>query len=1008
MKQRRFSNKFFYTLAGALMGLCFPVIATLLSILSQGKELQWATFRAAQAHQPELWLIDTVPVFMAMAFWLAGVREDRLVKARDKSEQTVDEQTRVEGLISRAKKEWETIFDAVSDPIILVDDSERILRCNHATADLFGMTFQKLIGRSLRKAFRDVGLELPQAPVAGDMLMVKSPSGYFDVSIFPLTVEGADPRRIYILHDISARKKIELELVRQKEYFEALVSNSPTSIVVVDKEERIVSCNPAFEILFGYDQAEVVGKNIDVLVTDETTKQEALNYTRQAMKRPVHAIGQRQRKDGSWVDVEIFGVPVVVSGEKVGTLGIYHDISELVQARKVAEEASRAKSEALANMSHEIRTPMNGVIGMLELVLGTDLSSEQREYVNISLQSAESLLSLINDILDFSKIEAHRLELENVPFDLHKTVDDVTFSLNPQALEKGIELACLVHPTLPTSLVGDPTRLRQVLFNLVGNAIKFTDKGEVVIRVESGEEDEGHCTVRFTVHDTGIGIPQDRLPALFERYTQVDSSTSRRYGGTGLGLAISKQLVEAMGGTIGVESKENKGSTFWFNLTFEKQTEVSPEEQAQHLDLNNVHILIVDENAANRTILTKSISALGCRASSAESRAEVVLMIHAAEKAHDPFSIILLDMQPPDADGERTLQAIKKDPLGREISVIILTSMVRPGDANRFEMLGSSGCLVTPVKQQLLRDSILTVLAQKPRKAGSGPLVTRRPLTDQRRQVMRILLAEDNRINQKLATVLLQKAGFLVDTVENGQEALDRVIRGHYNAVLMDVQMPEMDGFEATQHIRRWEGNSSHVPIIAMTAHALKGDQERCLEAGMDDHISKPLQPQVLLNVLDHWLRLRDKPVTRPLPPLETSNGSIPDENTPPMDVMGAMPRFSNERTFFVEMCHDFINHLPGRLKDLDIALKKMDSEALFQVAHSLKSIVATFNAGPLSAICAELELNSHKGDTSNAKKLVKNIHRESKRLVAFMQQEIARENLPSAGADPSMTLPRP
>ena len=414
--------------------------------------------------------------------------------------------------------------------------------------------------------------------------------------------------------DITEQKRAESEIIREKQYFESLVSNSPVAIVVLDNNGNIMSSNPAFEQLFGYASNEIFGANLDSHITTNETREEASRYSQQVMTEMVHAISKRRRKDGSLVDVEIFGVPVFVEGKKIAALALYHDISELVRARRDAEEANRAKSEFLANMSHEIRTPMNGVIGMLELALDTQLNDEQRDYLQTSLQSAESLLTLLNDILDFSKIEAGRLEFETINFSLRNTVEDVAYTLAKRAQDKGLEMACLVHPDLVADLRGDPGRLRQILVNLVGNAIKFTHQGEIVIRAEPIEETKTHATIHFSVEDTGIGIPREQLSSVFDRFTQADGSTTRKYGGTGLGLTISKQLVEAMGGKIGVESTSGIGSTFWFEISFEKQPREKRGTAPLTLgpaNLTQARILIVDDNQTNRMILMKNVGALG-------------------------------------------------------------------------------------------------------------------------------------------------------------------------------------------------------------------------------------------------------------------------------------------------------------------------------------------------------------------------------------------------------------
>ncbi|MBN1267318.1 MAG: response regulator [Anaerolineales bacterium] len=656
--------------------------------------------------------------------------------------------------------------------------------------------------------------------------------------------------------DISAEKRFENELLKEKQYLEMLNQASPVAIVVLDNKDAIISCNPAFEQLFGYASSEIIGEKLDPLVTTSETLQEATDYTHQVLNGPVHGFSKRRRKDGQLINVELFGVPVVVSGEIIGTLAIYHDITELDKARQEAEEANRAKSEFLANMSHEIRTPMNGVIGMLELALDTALTDEQHDYLRIGLQSAESLLTLLNDIIDFSKIEAKKLDLEIIDFSLRHLIEDVAHAMAKKAEDKGIEIACLTHPDLSVEIKGDPGRLRQILVNLTGNAIKFTDTGEVVIRAEPIKDSDTHTTIRFSVQDTGIGIPHDRQAAVFERFTQADGSTTRRFGGTGLGLAISKQLIETMGGEIGIESEPGIGSTFWFIVPFEKQAIPSTPHQLDDLpiDIQGLRILGVDDNATNRMILEKMLESFGCRCTTVSSGMEALDQLQNAHEIGDPYRVVLLDMQMPNVDGEETTRLIKTNPVVKDVQIIILTSLGQRGDAARLKALGCSGYLVKPIKKDRLRDVLAAAANPEQTSRTNSPFITRHVLSEKKRKEQLILLADDNAVNQKVAVFLLQKAGYSIDVVENGLAAVERVQQGNYGLVLMDVQMPEMDGLEATQTIREWEQGNQHIPIIAMTAHALKGDLERCLQAGMDDYLPKPIKPKILIEKLDLWL----------------------------------------------------------------------------------------------------------------------------------------------------------
>jgi two-component system sensor histidine kinase/response regulator len=931
------------------------------------------------------------------------------------------------------QNEMQTLMNYLPTYIYFKDRASRFIRISKSQALRFGLSDPaQAIGKSdfdfFTKEHAQPAYEDEQAIIRTGQPLIKEeketwadhPFAWVSTTKMPMRDnEGNIIGTFGISTDITERKRVEEELVREKKFLEALNLNSPVAIVVLDNDERILSCNPAFEKLYGYKSEEILGALLDTIITTDETSVEAQQFTKQVMQSTVHAISKRRRKDGSLVDVEIFGAPVFVEGNKIAALAIYYDISELMRARREAEDANRAKSEFLANMSHEIRTPMNGVIGMLELALDTQLNDEQRDYLQTSLQSAEALLTLLNDILDFSKIEAGKLELENINFDLRNTVEDVAYTLARRAQDKGLEMACLVHPDLSSDLRGDPGRLRQILVNLVGNAIKFTHQGEIVIRAEPIQETNTYAIVHFSVQDTGIGIPRERLGAVFDRFTQADGSTTRRYGGTGLGLTISKQLVEIMGGKIGVESTSGIGSTFWFDIKFEKQPRektVTAPLTLGPVNLTQARVLIVDDNQTNRMVLTKNVETLGCRGDAVASGAKALENLHNAQRTGDPYHVVLLDMQMPGMDGEQTARAIKSDPAVKDVKIIILTSMGQRGDAVRLAALGCSAYLLKPVKQQMLFDAVVAVLSREEKQQPG--LITRHTLNEQRKLGQRILLAEDNAINQKLAVVLLQKAGYSVDAVETGAQALEKVQSDQYNVVLMDVQMPEMDGFEATQHIREWERErGSHIPIIAMTAHAMQGDRERCLEAGMDDYVSKPLEPKVLFAALDRWVRSTESTITDEMEMPqdysspenvfsgnldeglfgETSSASrlaeqaapvspaVSAADTPPVNLESALYRFGGDRGFMMEMFQKYRAHLRTRVEEIRAAWQEGDANRLGRLAHNLKGVSLNFNVELLANVALKLEELGRREDLTDAPALVAQLDAEAGRLEEYL-----------------------
>ncbi|MDQ3327209.1 MAG: response regulator, partial [Chloroflexota bacterium] len=779
------------------------------------------------------------------------------------------------------------LLDLAHDAILMIDPDTSAIRFwsrgaeemyGYARDEAMGQVAHDLLHTCFPRPFEEIrGAvlcrgrwegELTQTTRHGDLIVVASRWAVQHD-------EHGEPIAIFkINNDITERKAHEEQLRTHEAVLREqaeLLDLAQDGILSFDLYSgSILFWNHGAERLYGWTKAEAAGKTPQALLSTQFPMplaqiKEELVRTGQWEGELEHTTreGRRLTISSRWaLKREEHGVPATV-------LAINNDITqrkraeeELKRAKQAAESANSAKSEFLANMSHEIRTPMNGVIGMTDLLLDTRLTPEQREYAETVSRSGENLLMIINDILDFSKIEAGKMRLEEFDFDLQDLVEDVSGLLAARARDKGLEMLGHVEPDVPRTLRGDPFRLRQILTNLLGNAIKFTDVGEVVLRAALVTETPDHVLMRFEVRDTGIGVTPEQRARLFQAFSQADASTTRKYGGTGLGLVISRQLVDLMGGEMGIQSAPGIGSTFWFTARLPKQAQGAATSPPRLCDgLSGFKVLIVDDNATNRRILEQQTASWSMDSRSADGAAQGLEMLRAAAVRGEPYDLAILDMQMPDMDGLQLAHVINDDPAIANVRLVMLTSIGHAEIRDDVQAAGIKIVLSKPVRQSQLYDSLLTVLgsAVSREDTHSAPHLLV-PTPDGSIEVgpaphgPRILLAEDNAVNQKLATLMLQKLGYRVDVAKNGREAVRAHTHGSYAAVLMDCQMPEMDGFEATRAIRDAEiASGRHIPIIAMTANAMEGDREACIGAGMDDYLSKPVKRARLGEVLAHW-----------------------------------------------------------------------------------------------------------------------------------------------------------
>jgi two-component system sensor histidine kinase/response regulator len=919
----------------------------------------------------------------------------------------------------------QSLMENLPDNIYFKDRESQFIRVSRAMADWFNLADPgDAVGKTDKDFFTDEHSAQARAdevelmelgePVLDKVEKETWPDGrttWVSTSKLPLRDRERNVVGTFgVSRDITAQQEALNALSQSERLNRQIVDTALDAFVGMDAEGTIIDWNPQAEVIFGWKAEEALGQTLADAIIPERFREAHFAGLKRFLETGEGSVIQRRlelvalHRSGREFPVEVTISPIR-DAESCIFSAFVHDITNRKQAEKelraskeAAESANQAKSDFLANMSHEIRTPMNAVIGMTELVLDTELTRSQHEYLGMVRDSADSLLTLINDILDFSKIEAGKLELDSSIFSIRDMLGDTLRSLSVRAHREELELACHIDPSVPDALVGDPSRLRQVVVNLVGNAIKFTQHGEVIVHVDVDQQNDRSVLLHFAVADTGIGIQKEKLKSVFQAFEQADTSTTRQYGGTGLGLTICSRLTRLMKGSVWAESELGKGSTFHFTARL-TVSDTPPRVSTKRI-VQGTRVLIVDDNATNRLILDEMLTNWGIETSCVEGVDEAIESLRKAREADKSYDLVLSDVHMPEKDGFALAAEIRKDEKLAGAVIMMLTSGDRSEDVEQCRKFGVSAYIRKPIKQSELFDSLVAVLAID----GTGDSASEHTEDSERTEVvippLRVLLAEDSVVNQKLALALINKWGHSGTIACNGKEALDLATRETFDVVLMDVQMPEMDGLEATRQIRQSEvGSDRHLPIIAMTAHAMKGDRELCLESGMDDYVSKPVRPWQLINALSQFFAedARTVGVSREeatAAEIQDGGDSGPAESYR-VDWSVALRITQGDRDLLREIAGAFLEEGRIVLADLKYALKKEDAPTAQRMAHTIKANFRTFGVSDAHDLSFECEKSGKTGDLKYVAEHLAEIQEASKVVSSQLREFIDTGQFP-------------